>query len=212
MELITDPALVTPQWLTEALKTIGLLPEKGRVLSFEWESIDTGKMGDNARFRLCYDGNYKAPCTLIAKLPAADDTARAIAGGLGAYRKEVMFYKDLAGLSSIRTPEIYLALIDASGSNFILLMEDLSPAKPGNQLASETIEHAKQALSESAKLHAAFFGKDELLAREFSLQGLLITVLGAMFSQAEERSDQMFLVMIQRHLQHAVDMNAAEFL
>jgi hypothetical protein len=353
MELITDPALITPEWLTEALKTSGLLPVEGRIISAEWKNIGTGKMGDNVRFRLCYDGNYKAPCTLIAKLPAADETARTIAGGMGAYRKEVMFYQELAGVSSIRTPEIYLALIDASGSNFILLMEDLAPAKPGNQLASETIEHAKQALSEASKLHAAFFGKDELLARdyithtdpddaamaqdllqqswpgfverfghglsaecialgeqyveshsqwvghyqgqktlvhgdfraenilfsesgctiiidwqtpmesccmadvayfiagsldidsrraqehelvehyrqclnskdvtltqdecwqlyrEFSLHGLLITILGAMFSQAGERSDQMFLVMIQRHLQHAVDMSAAEFL
>ncbi len=353
MELITDPELITPEWLTEALKISGLLPAKGRVTSAEWENIGTGKMGDNARFHLSYDGNYKAPCTLIAKLPAADETARSIAGGMGAYRKEVMFYKELAGLSSIRTADIYLALIDASGSDFILLMEDLAPAQPGNQLVSETMEHAKQALSEAARLHAAFFGKDELLAsdyithtdadgaamgqelleqswpgfverfghglsaecialgeqyvanhskwvthykgpktlvhgdfraenmlfsesgrtttvdwqtltesccmadvayfiagsldsdsrraheqdlleyyrkclnsegvtltqgecwqlyREFSLQGLLITILGAMFSQAEERSDQMFLVMIQRHLQHAVDMNAAEFL
>ena len=353
MELITDPALITPQWLTQALQSNGLIPATGHVTSAEWQTIGTGKMGDNVRFTLGYDGSYDAPKTIIAKLPATDETARAIAGGMGAYRKEVMFYKELAQLSSMRTPEIYLALIDESGSNFILLMEDLAPAKPGDQLISETIEHAKQALSEVAKLHAAFFDKKELLARdyithtdadsaamgqdlleqswpgfverfghglnaecialgeqyvanhckwvahyqgpqtlvhsdfraenmlfgeagqvttvdwqtltesccmadvayflggsldiesrrhnektlvehyrqcliaegvtltedecwqqyrEFSLQGLMITILGAMFSQAEERSDQMFLVMIQRHLQHAVDMNAAEFL
>jgi hypothetical protein len=101
MELITDPALITHEWLTEALKAGGLLPAEGRVLSADWENIGTGKMGDNARFRLCYDGNYKAPCTLIAKLPAADETARAVAGGMGAYRKEVMFYKELAGVAQI---------------------------------------------------------------------------------------------------------------
>ena len=353
MQLITDPALITPQWLTQALKENGFLPAEAQVTGASWETIGTGKMGDNVRFQLRYNGDYNAPNTLIAKLPAADETARSIAGSMGAYLKEVMFYKELAELSPIGTPDIYLALIDDSGSNFILLMEDLAPATPGNQLESESIEHAKQALSEAAKLHAAFYGKDELLARdyithtdaesaafgqellqqswpgfverfghglnaecialgeqyvaghcqwaahyqgmktlvhsdfraenmlfgesgrttvvdwqtitesccmadtayflggsldtderrsheqelvehyrqclnaegvslskdecwqqyrEFSLQGLMITILGAMFSQAEERSDKMFLVMIQRHLQHAVDMNAAEFL
>jgi len=351
IELVTDPALITPEWLTQALEMAGVL-SGGRVVSAEWEIIGTGKMGDNARFRLCYDGDVSAPQTLIAKLPATDETARAIAGGMGAYRKEVMFYRELAEMTAIRTPDIYLNLIDEAGSNFILLMEDLAPAEPGNQLIGETVKHARQALAEVAKLHAAFFEKKDVLARdyithtdaegaafgqellqqnwpgfverfghglseesialggdyvanhaawvahydgpktlihsdfrtenmlfsdvsrpatvdwqtitesccmadvayfiggsmdiedrrnheqtlvehyrtslaeagvtlsanecwqqyrEFSLQGILITVLGAMFSQAEERSDQMFLVMIKRHLQHAVDMNAGEF-
>jgi hypothetical protein len=40
----------------------------------------------------------------------------------------------------------------------------------------------------------------------------LISVLGACFSEADERSDAMFLTMIQRHLQHCVDLDAADFL
>ncbi len=352
IELITDPALITPQWFTEVLRECGALPH-GEVTAVTWKMIGTGKMGDNARFRLSYDGQYDAPATLIAKLPATDETAKLMAGGMGAYRKEVMFYRELASETSIRTPKIYQALIDDEGSNFIILMEDLSPAEPGSQLVGESLEHARSALAEAAKLHAAFFDKKELLSKDyiahtdaegaafgqellmqnwpgflqrfgcdiseeciafgndyvgnhanwithysgpktlthgdfrsenilfseagaaatvdwqtltesccmadvayfiggsleiearrthekelveyyrqcmaeqdvalgadecwqqyraFSINGLLITVLGAMFSQAEERSDQMFLVMIQRHLQHCVDMNAREFL
>jgi hypothetical protein len=37
-------------------------------------------------------------------------------------------------------------------------------------------------------------------------------VLGASFSTPDERSDKMFLAMIQRHLQHCVDLDAGEFL
>ena len=44
------------------------------------------------------------------------------------------------------------------------------------------------------------------------MHGILITVLGACFSEAAERSDRMFLAMIQRHLQHCVDLDAVEFL
>ena len=48
--------------------------------------------------------------------------------------------------------------------------------------------------------------------REFALHGILITVLGACFTEAAERSDRMFLTMIQRHLQQCVDLDSAEFL
>ncbi|MBE9540469.1 MAG: phosphotransferase [Proteobacteria bacterium] len=352
LELISDPNLITTKWLTEVLRAGGLLRE-GCVVGASWEMIGTGKMGDNARFTLTYDGDYDAPETLVAKLPATDETARMMAGGMGAYRKEVMFYKELANKTAMNTPDIYLALIDDDGSDFVILMKDLAPAEPGDQLVGETLVHAKQALAEAAKLHGAFYGKSDLLGadyitrtdaesaafgqelleqnwpgfverfghglseeciafghnyvahharwlahytgpktlihgdfrsenmlfsehgrvatvdwqtltescaladvayfiggsldidvrrnheeelldyyrhclaqegvtlskelcwqlyREFSINGLLITVLGAMFSEAAERSDKMFMVMIQRHLQHCVDMNAQEFL
>ncbi len=352
IELISDPKLITTKWLTEVLRACGLL-DQGRVVTADWELIGTGKMGDNARFTLTYDGDYSAPATLVAKLPATDETARMMAGGMGAYRKEVMFYKELADKTAMNTPDIYLALVDEDGSDFVILMKDLAPAEPGDQLQGETLVHAKQALAEAAKLHGAFYGKSELLAgdyitrtdaegaafgqelleqnwpgfverfghglsetcisfgddyvahharwvahytgpktlihgdfrsenilfnehdgastvdwqtytescaladvayfiggsldidmrrrheqelvetyrqclaaegvtltkeecwalyREFTINGLLITVLGAMFSAPAERSDKMFLVMIQRHLQHCVDVNAGEFL
>ena len=48
--------------------------------------------------------------------------------------------------------------------------------------------------------------------REHAMHGIMLTVLGAVFSAADPRSDKMFLTMIQRHLQHCVDLNAIEFL
>ena len=50
------------------------------------------------------------------------------------------------------------------------------------------------------------------LYREQAMHGLLLTILGATFSSPDERGDQMFLVMIQRHLQACVDLDAQEFL
>ena len=44
------------------------------------------------------------------------------------------------------------------------------------------------------------------------MHGLMITILGASFSSPDERGDTMFLAMIQRHLQHCVDLKADEFL
>jgi|TARA_B110000902_G_scaffold212676_1_gene243877 hypothetical protein len=351
IELISDPKKISPDWLTQVLANADILTT-GRVIKADGEVIGTGKMGDNVRFSLSYDGDYNAPATIIAKLPAMDETARTMASLMGAYRKEVMFYSELASHCEIATPTIYLALIDDSGADFIILMEDLAPAEPGSQLIGETAERAKLAVAEAAKLHASFYNKQALLKkdyithtdedsaafgqqllqqnwpgfverfghglnaeciafgseyvlnhvnwschytgpktlihadfrtenllfgvngatttvdwqtltescgladvayflggsletedrrqceqdtldhyrhclanagftinaeqcwqqyREFSVHGLMITVLGAMFSAAEERSDKMFLVMAQRHLQHCVDMKANEF-
>lgn len=44
------------------------------------------------------------------------------------------------------------------------------------------------------------------------MHGILITVLGACFTEAAERSDRMFLAMIQRHLQQCVDLDSSDFL
>ncbi|MBT4522216.1 MAG: phosphotransferase [Halieaceae bacterium] len=352
IELISNPERITPQWLTKVLKEQGVLP-KGSVTQVSWRVIGTGKMGDNVQFTIGYDHPCNAPATLVAKLPASDETARSMAGSLGAYRREVMFYSELAGQTTMSTPTVYLQMMDQDGMDFVIVMEDLSMAEPGNQLIGETPERAMHAMAEVAKLHAAFHNKTDILERDyltrsdadgaafgqelmeqnwpgfkarfghglnseciafcddyvagyagwatryrgpktvihgdfrsenilfgeggqattvdwqtiaescgvadvsyflggsltteerrqserglvehyrqalagagvnlgseacweqyrqFSAHGLVLTILGAMFSEAGTRSDQMFLVMAQRHLQHCVDMNAREFL
>jgi hypothetical protein len=50
------------------------------------------------------------------------------------------------------------------------------------------------------------------LYREYSMHGIVITVLGATYSTPDSRSDEMFLAMIQRHLQQCVDLGSGEFL
>ena len=48
--------------------------------------------------------------------------------------------------------------------------------------------------------------------REFAMHGILITVLGSAFTARDPRSDAMFRAMIDRHLQHCIDLDAGEFL
>ncbi|MDG2047696.1 MAG: phosphotransferase [Halioglobus sp.] len=353
----TTPDALSPEQLTNYLKASGALCD-GRVVSAQQKIIGTGKMGDNARFTLCYEGDRttefgRAPDTLIAKFPAADEHARAMAGAHGAYYNEVMFYRHLAASTSMRTPKIYGSELSDDRASFLLLMEDMAPAEPGNNLLGESRENAALALGEVAKLAADFYGDTSLehrdyvvsaarddggafaqslmqqswpgfvdrfghgltpqciafgehyvdnvchfftryqgpktlihgdfrsenilftsdqaaivdwqtvsessvladaayflggsvstedrrsweqsliteyhrsLAaegvdipfkecweqyREYAMHGLVIIVLGASFSSADERSDRMFLALIQRHLQHCVDVNAIEFL
>ena len=48
--------------------------------------------------------------------------------------------------------------------------------------------------------------------REFSMSGFMTVILGAVYTAAEARSDEMFLAMAQQQLQQCVDLNASEFL
>lgn len=48
--------------------------------------------------------------------------------------------------------------------------------------------------------------------REQAMHGLLLTILDASFSSPGERSDLMFRTVIQRQLQHCLDLDAGDFL
>ncbi len=62
--------------------------------------------------------------------------------------------------------------------------------------------------------HGVDLSADDAWARyrAAAMHGIMITVLGATYSTPDERSDAMFLTMIQRHLQHCVDLDAGESL
>ena len=168
-EIFSRPEEVTTQWLNQVLEDSGSL-EAARIVSFDFELIGTGKMGDNARFWLHYGGDPgRAPRTLVGKFPAADETARAMAGGGGAYYNEVMFYRELAPQTSMRTPTVYAAEVSDCRTEFTLLMEDLAPAEPGNNLVGDTRQRAQLVLVEAAKLAAAFYGQPDLGLKDYEI-------------------------------------------
>src|SRR4051794_2875084 len=88
---------ITPEWLTDALRDGGVLPEGSRVTGAESELQSTGQLGHVARMTLDYEGERDgAPDTLMVKLPRADEGSRQIGVVLGTYEGEVRFYKEIA--------------------------------------------------------------------------------------------------------------------
>ena len=83
--------------------------------------------------RLTYDRPTDAPATIVAKLPAADETSRATALSLRSYENEVRFYQQLARRACpIRTPARVLRRHRRRArASFVLLLEDMAPAAPG---------------------------------------------------------------------------------
>jgi aminoglycoside/choline kinase family phosphotransferase len=176
------PGLVTPGWLTAALAAAGVL-DGATVTEARLDAIGTGQMSDSYRVTLRYDRVAEAPASVVAKLPAGDETSRATARALGSYENEVRFYQQLAPELPIRTPEAFHADIDGEGTGFVLLLEDLAPARPGDQLAGCSLDMARLAVDELVRLHAPRWGDPTLAGlpwlhrdREASL-ALMLTLL-----------------------------------
>ena len=158
----THPGEVTPDWLNEQLEADGALAG-ARVTAVEWQAIGTGQVGDSARFHLSYDRPTSAPATLAGKFPAEDQTSRGTAAAFGLYAKEVGFYRELAPQLGVRVPKVHAAEIAEDGVDFILLFEDLGPARGGNQLDSCSLADAREAMRQAAALHAPSWENQALI-------------------------------------------------
>lgn len=160
------PEDLTPEWLTGALRWSGALGEDRRVESASVTAVGTGQMGDSLRCWLTYDGPTDAPDSVVAKLPAADETSRATGVTMRSYEKEVGFYSLLADRVGIRTPACHVAEIEVATGEFVLLLEDMAPAHQGDQLAGTSPDIAAVVLDEAVKLHAPPIADPSLRALE----------------------------------------------
>jgi aminoglycoside/choline kinase family phosphotransferase len=147
------PAALTTEWITDALRSSGRL-DTGAVVAVDLAPIGTGQMSDSLRVTLHFDREVDVPATMIAKLPAADETSRATARALRSYESEVRFYQLLAPELPVRTPAVYYADIDVETARFVLLLEDMAPAEQGDQLRGCSADTARVAVDELVRLHA----------------------------------------------------------
>lgn len=164
--LVWQPEELTAEWLSAALHHSGALAVDRRVVEVERSFVGTGQMGDSVRCRLAFDGPTDAPASVVAKLPAADETSRATGVQMRSYEKEVRFYGELAPTLGIRTPHCHLADIRVEVGEFILLLEDLAPAEQGDQLAGCSPDTAAVVLDEAVRLHAPRFGDAALVGMD----------------------------------------------
>ena len=153
MPRIPTPESIDAAWLSERLHDAGHIGVEVR--GFSAERIGTGQLGMCTRFLLDLEGDDpEAPRSLIGKFPSDDPRSRQSAMQLRSYLKEVQFYRELKPRLSISTPRCYFAEIEGEGPQFLLLLEDLAPARPGDQLAGCTPAIARAAVLELVGLHA----------------------------------------------------------
>lgn len=157
---VPDADGVDAAWLTAALRRAGFEVE---VVSFEAKPIGMGQVGDTYRYTIDYRGaaSADAPRTLIGKHHSSNAASRAVAHQLGLYRNEYMFYRDLAPSVGATIARPFDVVNDDEG-RFVLLLEDLAPAMPCDQLTGISGDLARLAVREAAKLHASHWGDDAL--------------------------------------------------
>lgn len=163
------PEDVTPAWLTDALRASGVLAAGAHVADItERRTVGAGMLGDSVRFALAYEGDPgpDAPSSLVGKFPSADPVSRATGAAFGLYLKEARFYQELQSRVAIRAAQPYFAEIDeADPQHFILLLEDLTPARQGDQLTGCTLADAELVIDQAAALHGPMWGDPTLRDR-----------------------------------------------
>ena len=149
------PEAIDRGWIATALRAAGGDTTVADVVA---TPVGTGQTGDCVRLRIEYaTADGPGPRSLIGKFPS-DNPASFRAGMAGGeYQREVKFYRDLAARSHVSAPTCYLAALDEESGNFVLLLEDLAPARQGDQLHAPTIKEAGLVVEEAAKLHAAWW-------------------------------------------------------
>jgi len=131
------------------------------VESFKQINVGTGQVGQNVRFNLSYQRG-QGPQSIIGKFISDDSSSRQAGISSNTYIKEVRFYQLLQPTVDIQTPMVYFTDIEPSSHDFCLMMEDLYPAKQGDQIQGCDVNRATLALKQLAKLHGPRWGDTTL--------------------------------------------------
>ena len=155
---------LTTDWLNDALGDAGTF-ENTRIASVDVKILGgtKGASGQLARLSMRYTGNeVNAPPTLIAKCAAFERESREIYHAFGFYEREVRFYQELANQTQLRVPRCHYVDFNPDTGHFILLLEDLAPARNGERAAGCSLAEAELAIREIARLHAEWWGNRQL--------------------------------------------------
>jgi hypothetical protein len=147
--LIKTPEEISADWLAAALGG-------GQLHVTSVERIGTGQMSQN--HRIAYTDAAGDARTIVVKLASDDPTSRATGFALGAYLREIRFYRELAARIAGPVPVCHLAEYDDAEGWFTLLLEDVSPARQGDQIRGCTVDEARTALVALARVQAPVLG------------------------------------------------------
>lgn len=151
----TATADLTSEWFSEALGH----PVTDVRLDPVGDGV--GFLGQTVRAHLTSDA--AEPLARIVKF-AADGPARAVASSMGLYEREVRFYDEVAPHVGVEVPRCFFAEIDPKSGLFALVLDDLSPARAGDQLIGASDEEIASAVTTAAQLHATWWDSVDLAA------------------------------------------------
>jgi aminoglycoside phosphotransferase (APT) family kinase protein len=144
---------VTTRWLSEALRANSTAPKSLSVTNIRVEQIAQDTGFSSLLYRLHLTGDAGVPPTVIVKLPAQSE-ARWAMDMLGGYRRELSFYRYIAGRAPINTPRVYVAEMIEDSAGFVLVLEDLRDWDNADHLAGLSLHQARLCIEQLAGMHA----------------------------------------------------------
>jgi len=148
-----------PDAVTKLMRPVGVLgaARVSRVTG-EWMATPGSFSGRIGRLQLFYDRDApSAPASVVAKFPSGDAGVRQFLGRIGCYAHEIAFYRGVAARSPLRVPCFYGAELSADGNRFVLLLEDCTPSRLGDQELGANRPDARAVVDALAVFHAAWW-------------------------------------------------------
>jgi hypothetical protein len=175
------PNDVTPEWLTAVLTDAGVL-QAGCVTGAQWEPVgeEYGFTGLVVRVELRYqEAAGELPASLIVKLPMA--TGENVSGWRARqerdpalmrqyYERCVREHRFYSETPVAFAPRLYYSAANEAQQSVVLLLEDLSGGRQGDELDGCSVEDARIVIDQVAPFHARWWG-DRALASGFPVSG-----------------------------------------
>jgi len=153
---------LTTDWLQLALSDV----VKGATIeefSTEIIGIGAGFMGQLARVGLRYaDDSTNAPRSVIAKFASTRPETREMAREQNLYQREIGFYRDIGQDVGISVPACYYSELREESNFFVMILEDLAPGIPSDQVTGTDRETSREVIEQFAKLHAKWWNCEDL--------------------------------------------------
>jgi broad specificity phosphatase PhoE len=153
---------LTSDWLQ---KTMSPYIDGATITGFAPQVIGVGEgfMGQLARVALSYaEDSNTAPTSVVAKFAATRSDTREMARDQNLYRREIGFYRDIGQDVGIRVPVCYYRDFDEETQYFVMLLEDMAPGEPSDQVAGTSKETSRLVIERFARLHAKWWNSDKL--------------------------------------------------
>ena len=139
----TAPPL-SASWVTTILRQRGVLGQAAHVRTVTQTPLAPGQGMTGRVLRLSMEYDSEEPAAqrgLIAKRSPQEGPTRELAKRFRLYEREARFYEELAESTSMPTPRLY-DVARLSPDDYIILLEDIRDATPGDLLRGCSLEQA----------------------------------------------------------------------
>jgi hypothetical protein len=163
MPVLTVPSRIsdlTGEWLSAALASVA---DGAEVTDLFVVPIGEGVGANAVRLVPIWDRPTSAPASVVAKVPASEETSRRRGFATRTYELEVAFYSQLAPTVWVNRPVCYLAHYDLGRESYVVLLQDMAPAAAADQVPGCTPQDAASVMPELAALHAPHWDASGLL-------------------------------------------------